>query len=201
MSRGEVGTVLVLNGTSSSGKSSLSRELQDRWDGPLLDGGLDRHLAMLPPRYLSSHWPEVYVYSYAVDGSIASISVGPVGERLHRAMHRAVAGLAHCGFDVVVDHVLLDRRWTVDLADALIGVPAVLVGVRCPLEVLEARERERAHRTLGQAAAQHVAVHRHGRYDVEVDTSQLGPSAAADVILAWLSERSTPRVFGLLRTR
>ena len=201
MSGEDVGTVVVLNGPWSSGKSTLARELQDRWDGPLLEAGLGRHLAMLPRRYLSSRWPEIYVYSYAADGSIASISVGPVGERLHRAMHRSVARLGRGGFDVVVDHVLLDGRWAGDLAEALSQVPAVFVGVRCPLEVLEARERERADRTLGQAAAQHAIVHGHGRYDVEVDTSCLDPAAAADVVLAWLTDRPTRSALEELRTR
>ncbi|WP_332875442.1 phosphotransferase-like protein [Ornithinimicrobium sediminis] len=107
-----------------------------------------------------------------------------MGERLHRGMHRCVAALARSGRDVVVNHVLLERRWAWDLADALAGVLAVLVGVRCPPEVLAARERARADRTLGQAVAQHAAVHAHGGYDVEVDTSSQGPDEAADAVMA-----------------
>ncbi|HEV8339321.1 MAG TPA: hypothetical protein VGR25_06660 [bacterium] len=43
------GTVIILNGTSSSGKSSILRALQDLIEVPLFDGGLDRFLWMLPP--------------------------------------------------------------------------------------------------------------------------------------------------------
>lgn len=169
------GTVLVLNGTSSSGKTSLARALQRRWPGPLLEAGLDRHLSMLPRQYLGPLWSQVYPYRHAGDGTISSISVGPVGAQLHRGMHRAVAALARAGCDVVLDHVLLERWLAVDLLQALDGVPTVLVGVQLPREVLAERERGRADRTLGQALAQLPAVHGHGGYDVEADTSVLEP--------------------------
>jgi chloramphenicol 3-O phosphotransferase len=193
------GWVLVLNGTSSSGKTSLGRALQERWAGPLLDAGLDRHLEMLPRRYLGAAWPEVYAYAYTADGSIASVTVGPVGEQLHRAMHRSVAALARSGVDVVVDHVLLERRWAVDLAQVLEGVPAALVGVRCPVDVLAARERARADRTVGQSVAQHQAVHSHGAYDVEVDTSVLTADEAAERVVAWLAGGPGPTALARLR--
>jgi chloramphenicol 3-O phosphotransferase len=189
---GAQGTVLVLNGPSSSGKSSLARALQARWPGPLLDAGLDRHLGMLPGDYLGPLWPEVYRCTYALDGTITAVTVGPVGARLHRGMHRAVAALARSGCDVVVDHVLLERRWALDLVRALEGVPTVLVGVRLPAAVLAQRERGRADRTLGQALAQLPAVHSHGGYDVDVDTSVLDADAAADRVRSWLAGGGSP---------
>ena len=186
------GTVLVLNGPSSSGKSSLARALQARWPGLLLDGGLDRHLGMLPRQYLGPLWSQVYRYGHGADGSVTSVSVGAAGARLHRAMHRAVAALAAAGCDVVVDHVLLEPRWALDLVQALEGVPTVLVGVRLPAEVLAERERARADRTLGQALSQLPAVHAHGSYDLEVDTAVLGADEAADAVLAWLDTGGKP---------
>lgn len=181
------GRVIVLNGTSSSGKSTLARCLQDRWPGPLLDAGLDRHLSMLPRRYLSTAWPEVYSYARATDGTIASITLGPVGRSLHRAMHRAVAAMALTGVDVVVDHVILDPWTARDLDRALDGVPATIVGVRLEERELSRREREREIRTLGQAAAQLPVVHAHVSYDLEVDTGRLSAEEAADAVLRWLA--------------
>ncbi|MFP4343184.1 MAG: phosphotransferase-like protein [Anaerolineales bacterium] len=43
--------------------------------------------------------------------------------------------------------------------------------MRCPLGVLEERERARKDRTLGQARAQFDVVHAGKIYDMEVDTS------------------------------
>jgi chloramphenicol 3-O phosphotransferase len=55
-------------------------------------------------------------------------------------------------------------------------LPAYLVGVQCPLEVLEERERSRKNRTLGQARAQYEIIHKHVVYDKQVDTSRLSPA-------------------------
>ncbi|NIP51373.1 chloramphenicol phosphotransferase, partial [candidate division KSB1 bacterium] len=51
------------------------------------------------------------------------------------------------------------------------GLPAYLIGIKCPLEVLEQRERDRKDRTLGQARAQFGLVHSLVNYDYQVDTS------------------------------
>lgn len=193
------GTVLVLNGTSSAGKTSLAHALQERWPGPLLEAGLDRHLTMLPRRYLGAAWPEVF--GYRMSGElVAHVEPGPVGDRLARAMHRSVAALAGAGMDVVVDHVLLTSQWAFDLAAALDGVTAVLVGVRCEPPVLVEREQSRGERTLGQAQAQLPLVHAHGAYDVEVDTAVLDPGAAADAVMAWLARGGVPGALGRLRS-
>ena len=100
-------------------------------------------------------------------------------------MHRSVAALAGAGLSVIVDHVLLERAWVDDLGERLDGIDWRLVAVRCPLAVIEERERERRDRTIGQAAAQFAVVHAHGAtYDLEVDTSVSSPGEAAARIVA-----------------
>ena len=65
-------------------------------------------------------------------------------------------------------------------------LPAYFIGVRCPLEVLEARETMRRDRTLGQAKAQFHLVHAHAVYDLEVDTALLTPQQCAAQIITRL---------------
>ena len=118
---------------------------------------------------------------------------------LVRGLHRTAAALAAAGFDVVVDHVLLEPAWSRDLAEVLRATRAVLVGVRCEPPVLVERERDRGERTLGQATAQLPYVHRHGDYDVEVDTAVLDVPAAADAVLTWIRSGATPKALDRLR--
>ena len=83
---------------------------------------------------------------------------------------------------MIVDHVLLEPEWLPDLAGRLAGHEVLFVGVRCPLDVVVAREAARKDRTIGQAAAQFDVVHRAGGYDLEVDTSVLTSDEAAERI-------------------
>jgi chloramphenicol 3-O phosphotransferase len=184
------GTIIVLNGTSSSGKTSIARALQDLFEVPYLDAGLDRFLWMLPRRYLDRPlWDEVL--------GLAS-EAGPTGHRLVAGMHQALVSLARTGNNVVADHVLVEPLWLRECAGLLAGLPAYLVGVRCPLEVLEQRERARRDRTLGQAAAQFPLVHAHGIYDLEVDTSVSCIDACARQIKERVESGAPPVAFARL---
>ena len=54
------GTIIFLNGTSSSGKTTILQALQDSLDEPFLDMGIDRFIRMLPKRYLNRPlWDDV----------------------------------------------------------------------------------------------------------------------------------------------
>src|SRR3712207_3501356 len=105
------GHIILLNGTSSAGKTTLAKALQTLFDEPYLRAGVDHFVFMLPGRYLNQpHWNEVYRYTWSADGSIAAIEPGPVGHRLMAAMHRSATACARAGLNVIVDHVLLDRQ-------------------------------------------------------------------------------------------
>lgn len=180
------GRVIVLNGTSSSGKSTLAKALQARLGGPWLVVGIDTVVFALPKAYLDQPlWSEVFRYVPAEAGSAAPFRIvtGDLGVRLIHGLHAMVAALAAQGHGVIVDHVLLEPEWLPDLRARLDDTAElIVVGVRCPLDVVVERERTRKDRTLGQAAAQHDVIHRGIAYDVEVDTSVLSPADAADVI-------------------
>jgi hypothetical protein len=105
---GRPGTIVLLNGASSSGKSSIVRALQTVRDEPALDAGLDRFLWMLPKRYLEPPlWDQVLG---------RAVEAGAPGHRLVRGMHRAIAALSRAGCPVVADHVLVEPAWVADCA-------------------------------------------------------------------------------------
>jgi chloramphenicol 3-O phosphotransferase len=175
------GKIIILNGTSSSGKSMTARTVQQQLEGPVLDAGIDRFIFMLPKKYLNPpHWYEVYEYIWQADGLV--IKGGPLGRRLMMGMNHSLAALARDGFTLVVDHVMIEREWLKDCVEALGELEVYFVGIRCPLEVVEQREKDRGDRTLGQAKAQYHVVHQHMIYDLEVDTSLLSPEECAERI-------------------
>lgn len=183
------GHIIVLNGTSSAGKSTLAKALQTLLPDPYLHVGIDTMVFALPKRYLNPPlWQEVFRYTWPPDGSTDGLAIdaGPLGHQLISGLHHAVAALAQTGNNVIVDHVLIDPRWVQECAQVLGAMPTLFVGVYCPLEVVEQRERERQDRTLGQARAHIAKVHAHGVYDVTVDTSQATPAECAAQILAYV---------------
>ena len=97
------GTIIILNGTSSSGKTSIVKALQPILEEPYLDAGLDKFLWMLPERYLEGPlWDDVL--------GLAD-RAGLVGPRLVAGMHQVIAALSIAGNNVIADHVLVETDW------------------------------------------------------------------------------------------
>lgn len=181
------GTIIILNGTSSSGKSSLVKAVQDNFEEPYVDAGIDRFLWMLPGRYLERPlWDQVL--------GLAS-EAGPVGHQVISAMHKCIVTLSQTGINVVADHVLVERLWLHECCTLFSPLPAYFIGVRCPLDVLEEREKSRRNRTLGQARLQYQIVHAHNIYDLEVDTSLNSPEVCAAQIKALIRSGVQPSAF------
>ncbi|MFE3632713.1 chloramphenicol phosphotransferase CPT family protein [Streptomyces sp. NPDC059168] len=175
------GTVVLLNGTSSSGKSSIARALLEVLDGTWFHMPVDTFHAMRGGRP-------------AADADLPAEI-----DRTVMGFHRAVAGMAAGGNNLVVDHPL-SRRWRLlDLLGLLVPGDTVLVAVRCPLAELERRERVRGDRQPGLAALQYDHVHAHGAHDVEVDTSVLSPRECALRISDFMRDRPRPTAFDRLR--
>jgi chloramphenicol 3-O phosphotransferase len=187
------GTIILLNGASSSGKTSIVAALQDMLDAPFLDAGIDKFIWMLPRRYLNRPlWDEVL--------GLAT-QAGPVGQMLFSGMHHAIAALARAGNPVIADHVLVEPAWVAECAALFADLPALFVGVHCPLPVLEEREATRRDRTLGQARAQFHWVHAHALYDLEIDTSLADAAACAAQIKQRLIDGPPPTAFRRLAAR
>jgi chloramphenicol 3-O phosphotransferase len=181
------GTIILLNGASSSGKSSLVKAVQAVFEEPYIDAGIDRFLWMLPERYLERPlWDQVL--------GLAN-QAGPVGHQLIAAMHQCILALSQSGINVVADHVLIEKSWLYECSDLFAAFPAYFVGVRCPLDVLEQRERARGNRTFGQARLQFPLVHAHEIYDLEVDTALNSPENCAMQIKNFILSGKTPTAF------
>lgn len=147
-------TILVLNGTSSSGKTTLAKAMQQQFDSPYLLSGIDKYVFMLPGKYLNQPlWSSIFRYRYAEDGTIESIETGVLGNQLISAMHHSVKAIADSGFNVIIDHVLLEKSWLHEMISLFTKHEVWLIGVKCPIEIVEQREIDRKDRTLGQAKA------------------------------------------------
>ncbi|MET9228174.1 AAA family ATPase [Lentzea sp. NPDC003310] len=178
--------IIFLNGTSSSGKSSIAEALLEELDTPFFHLSIDAFSAMCAgEKAMALPEPELAAFL----------------RRMRAGFHRAVAGMARAGNDLVVDHLFSEPWRLQDCLEVLEGLDVVLVGVHCPPDELERRERARGDRIPGQGVAQLESVHRHGVYDFEVDTSTRSPRECAQAIREFLDRAPRARAFDELRGR
>lgn len=194
------GTIIFLNGTSSAGKSSIAKILQEIMDGYFIHTGIDHYIERLPRKFFDAYEgtdppPAVGELWLCTNGRLDEIRVGPVGYRVLAGMYHAVAGLAKLGNDVIVDDVVYDPVVLKSAVDALHTYNIVFVGVLCPVDIAEQRERDRGDRWPGLVTAHINLVHAHGIYDLEVDTSVLTAMECAEQIKNRLLNGPPPNAF------
>lgn len=166
--------VILLNGTSSAGKTTLARELLARLPGfeyVGVDDFVDRH----PDR------SQLASLVRNGDGGV-TLELRPAGRWLMRGFHRAAAEMADSGQCLVIDDMLFEPWLLDDWTDVLQAHGVMLVGLHCSLEELERRERCRSDRDAGLARGHFERVHARPTYDMEFDTGRRSASECADAI-------------------
>jgi chloramphenicol 3-O phosphotransferase len=169
------GRLIVLNGASSSGKSTLAHALQDALDSPFLLVSSDQLIAAgLLPRRREPQGPFAWWEQ--------------MRPRFFEGFHRCLPALAAAGNDLIVEHVIEFATWRAELAELLDGFDVFLVGVHCDPDELDRREHMRGDRRPGEGRA-HVEenrIHEFGPYDYETDTTDgVSPDLVARCLDAW----------------
>jgi len=192
------GRVIILNGTSSSGKSTVAQELQNILPGYTLHTGIDLFIQMVPDDFLvlsdgiQPAAAEGLLWVTTSFGTrVTEFRLGPRAVQLKESMYRSALAMASTGFNVIVDDVIVDDR-VLEAICRLMAGEAYFVGIQCPKEEAIRREIERGNRFPGLVDTQFDLVHRHGLYDVSVDTSTNTPAECARAIRELLSEHRSP---------
>ncbi len=175
--------IVVLNGASSAGKTSLGRCLQRQLGAGWFLLGVDDLLRAILPT-----GDDAGLLSVSGDGVV---DTSDAFRRAEAAWYAGVAEIARRAPGVIVDEVLLGGATSrVRLAEALTGLPVFWVGVVCDPGVGLQRERLREDRVIGMHAQQRERVHQGMNYDHVVDTTTLtADKAAQEVLLALRAQR------------
>ncbi|WDH80504.1 chloramphenicol phosphotransferase CPT family protein [Paenibacillus urinalis] len=189
------GLIVYLNGTSSSGKTSLSTELINQKEIPFYHLSIDEFFSNYndfvnnkfpdePPRGIDHQ-----VVSQIVDHSIFSVYLS------------TIKLLSELGFNVIVDTVIPNDKSFNDFYDVLIDHPILFIGVRCSKEELTRREQGRGDRAIGLAHSQFDYTYSYNEYDLEVNTEELSPVECTDKILSFIKSDQDYSVFKNLSKR
>ncbi|MEQ5788788.1 AAA family ATPase [Erythrobacter sp. NFXS35] len=175
--------LIFLNGTTSSGKTSIARALQDELVRPYCVTGIDDAFAMLPDRLHNN--PDGFFFDRDERDHVR-LNFGRIGLACLKAHHRSVAAMARSGIDLICDEVILTEELRRDWHEVLSGVRTAFVGVHCSLEELERREIIRGDRVIGQARGQFDIVHLRMQYDIVVNSTNKTPAMLAREIAGLL---------------
>lgn len=178
------GRIILLNGASSSGKSSLARAVQARIEEPFWHISIDhlRDSGVLPTaRIRSGEFPWSAMRDAFFEG-----------------FEQSLLAYVRCGNNLVVEHIMESRDWLLRLVRLLAEQDVFFVGLHCDLAELERREIARGDRRIGDARRDFHQIHSYCRYDAELD-SAITPEANADKLIAAWHARTKPSAFqGLL---
>ena len=150
------GSVVLLNGVSSSGKTTIAKALQEKLQEPYYWFSIDTFIGMAPERY----------YTDKLGGKVLC--------QIFKAFHHTIRSFVDMGMHCIVDTVFLNTPGLdcclTDFVKQLDGSQVLIVYVHCPPEELRRREEKRGDREVGQGESQLKLLQLNDLYDVEIDT-------------------------------
>ena len=187
------GTVIILNGPSGSGKSSIQKEFQflmmlqpthnasadrpDLWCKTGIDMLFDAPMPNIMPENMS-FWQSPNPIRWIEESQdetgnkIITLNVGPQGDKVAYAMNSAIADYAKNGCNVIVDYIAYDPAWLADLRKKLADIKTYYVAVEISLETLEQREAARNTSPKGHARSHYAKVYGNLKYDLRVNSEK-----------------------------
>lgn len=179
------GTIIVLNGPSGSGKSSIQKEFQKLMITNLwIKVGIDNLFDSVMPDITSENihfWQSnnpIRWVEESQDSDGNKVIIGPQGEKVAYAMNSAIAAYAKNGCNVIVDYIAYDQKWLNDLQKKCSAFTTYYVAVEIPLDVLEQREEDRGTSPKGHARSHYFNVYGDTKYNVVVNS---GSSSAQEI--------------------
>lgn len=158
--------IILFNGASSSGKSTLIKELIKKLDSPYFYYSSDK---LLDAKIL----PEV---DKSNNNNQDSWNI--IRPKFFDGFHRSIRSFADAGNDIIVEHIIESMEWFDQLVELLQHHKVYYIGLFCPIEILEEREIDRGNLESG--------IHSWGSYDLELDTYKQSIDENIDMIIKLL---------------
>ncbi len=182
------GELLILNGPSSAGKSSVIRELQQLWPRPLFATGIDAIFVGWAEKFVLDHDESDQEKEMEALHIVAGLGPAPswipklndTFLTISQHAHESWAAMHQSGIDVVVDHCIVEPGIREHAQSLLLG--AFWVGVTCDVEELVRREAARGDRYVGFASGSSAVVHLSMNYDMVIDSTSTPPEELAQKV-------------------
>jgi chloramphenicol 3-O-phosphotransferase len=221
------GQIIIVSGTSGSGKSTTCALFAKRAEDFWLLYGIDHFMSATFPMQFGHHGPRCRegICAHPVDDTEPDGPLrwhfGEQGTRAFGAFHEWVAAASREGCNIILDHLMMiDPPVLQDCIWRLRGLPVLFVSLKPPFDVLQervatrkmdrkapasqyaepgmaARVRERLERLRPWF---YEATYANDICDLEIDTGRCGPEAVCEAIERRLAE-GPGTAFERLRSR
>ena len=179
------GKIILINGASSAGKTTLARAVLQQIDEPFWHFSIDhlRESGVLPLDRIRAGdfaWPSMRAAFF-------------------QGFHNALPAFADAGNNLLVEHIVETPAWMTTLLRLLAPFDVYFVGLHCPLAELERRETLRGDRSVGEARRDFETIHAFATYDLELDSTQSPESNGLAMLEGW-RRRQHPSAFDRMRS-
>jgi chloramphenicol 3-O phosphotransferase len=171
------GKIIIINGPSSSGKTTLALALQKQLDIPFIRFSFDLFID-------HKAFPSEQIRNGTFSWDLMRPSV-------FRGLHQCIPALATAGNNIIFDHIIETKAWLHELLSLISELDVFFVGLHCSLPELERREIQRGDRRRGEAHLDFQTVHSITSYDLELISENLLEENTTLLIQAW-KERKRP---------
>lgn len=204
------GTIVLIGGLSSSGKTSVARALQALFaqeSVAYLHMPIDAFMQFLPEQWFCVNAASaiareesgiLFINQEDAKGAKTKIHVGPVAMQLLACYFPTLKLLAFQGNNVISDAVFNSDFLTSGISH-LAGCRVFSICLRCPLEVTQQREAGRGSANGGYIGlsrwyAEETDANTHQLCDLSIDTSSKSPQEAAREIFEFI-KNNEPTIF------
>lgn len=150
------GKLIILNGASSSGKSTLSKILQEIFEEDFFLMGVDSFMQSMPQRFalvtpdkFQKDYEPGFIFEYSHNNTLVNINLTNKGLNLIKLMYATAKNLCLNGLNVIIDDVIANSEVEKICNLTLKDINIFRVLVFCDNEVRKQRELNRGDRILG----------------------------------------------------
>ena len=162
------GIIVILNGVSSSGKSTLAKIIQDRSAFPFYRLDIDDFILMAPEQFND------------YDNKDFSVQYKFASKFFH-----VVKLYSDLGFDLIVPYMFFKNSESLlEFKELLCGYPLLIVNICCPVGELQRRENVRGNRKIGSAAEQLKLLETEFADSIAVNNYEKTNENCADIIIS-----------------
>jgi chloramphenicol 3-O phosphotransferase len=203
------GNLILINGSSSAGKTSTARAMQDMFDTPWVRLGIDCFWLSMPPKQLGFHSIDknyLTMKTYTKHHlPYFHITPGPILDQVMYASYKAIAAYLDSGVNVISDQLFWKSEWFRAALDTLIPFHVFLVALIVSDKEGSRREdlrctkngdnTEAGGRRAGWNRCSAKITHKNMIYDFEIDNSSIPIRETAYNIKSAYEQTPQPKAF------